>query len=64
MKFWLVSIDKGGINGKALMYGYEGALIEYMKKVSGGYIWEYYEVSESNANMLSRFMPTNMIPNL
>ena len=62
MRYWLVDIMDHGINGEALMRGTEEALTRYLSYVTGGYTRQYHEISESNANMLTRFLAVIDIP--
>ena len=62
MKYWLVDVETFGIHGKALLGGTEEDLVRYIESM-GGFL-PYEEVSESNANVLSRYLGFTNVPRL
>ena len=62
MNYWLVEIMDHGINGATLMHGTEERLVQYISAMTGGFMRQYHEISESNANMLTRFLTVIDIP--
>lgn len=52
-RFWIVKVNEKGFECAMLIYGVEGAMWKYMRSELG-YIPDYHEVSDEDANMMRK----------